>query len=128
MQTASRAGILLSLALAAAPLAANADVYKCVTDGQTTYSSTPCNTKAAPQVQTSPNQLPPLPAAPTTQTTVSSKQVSTLHYEPVEQESSKSGMLGFDMRDGLTIALMVIVPVFMVTLLFMSRRTRGLTK
>lgn len=125
MQTASRSAllhILLPLLLATAPAAAHADVYKCVSDGQTSYSSTPCDTKgtlAQPQV------------APVTQTTINAKQVSVMHYEPVESESSKSGVLsklGLDSKDAITIVLMLLVPVALVTVMFMSRKTSSLTK
>jgi hypothetical protein len=126
MQIAFRAGflrILLTALLAAAPVLASADVYKCVADNQTvTYSSTPCDSKK-------PTLAQPLPA-PTTQTTVSSKNVSVVHNDNLEQDDSKplSGKLGLDLKDVITIVLMILVPVALVTLMFMSRKSSSLTK
>jgi len=122
MQAAFRAVLwrtLLAAALAAAPVLASADVYKCAADGQTTtYSSIPCD-----------NRKPARPETQTTQTTVPADRVSVIHYEPVQPKANATpGNFGLDVKDTLTIALMILIPVGMVMLMFMSRKSRTLTK
>ncbi len=103
------AGALLAGLLACTPQFALAAVYKCEHNGQVTYSDTPCGKdqqKVQPQVVRVPSSQPPA--------------------APAQQPASAQGVLstlGLDSRSGLITALLFGIPLSIILIFFLTRKS-----
>ena len=85
------------LALLVAPLTAQADVYKCVVDGKTTFQQSPCDGSAPPRAAVPAPSAAPAPAppptgartapAPAARPAASRSQVTIAELDPVSREA-----------------------------------------
>jgi len=91
---------LAFLCCLAAPLAAHADVYKCVVDGKTTFQQTPCDGSAPPRAAVpAPSASPPAPSeatpkarartapAPSVRSNASQSQAATAELDSAGREA-----------------------------------------
>jgi hypothetical protein len=85
------------LAFLAAPLTAQADVYKCVADGKTTFQQSPCDGSALPRAAVPAPSAAPAPAppptgartapAPAARPAASRSQVTIAELDPASREA-----------------------------------------
>lgn len=101
----------LACALAVAPMPLMAAVYKCTHDGQTVYSESPCG---AGQQTVKPDVV-----------VVPSSQPAQAHEAAQKSWGMKDLLhaVGLDSRDGIIFALLIGIPLSILAVFFMTRRS-----
>lgn len=105
------AGALLACTLAMAPMPLMAAVYKCTQNGQTVYSESPCG---AGQQMVKPDVV-----------VVPSSQPAQAHEAGQKSWGMKDLLhaVGLDTRDGIIFALLIGIPLSVLAVFFMTRRS-----